>query len=369
MRNKAVYLDNAASSFPKPKSVISAMTSFMKKNGANPGRSGHRLSEEAAEKVYETREKAAEYFGTTPDGIIFTKNATEALNLAIFSAAKRGFRSFLCSDAEHNSVLRPLAAVKAEYGAEIDYFSFSNPDFDGKSPDVVICTAASNVTGNIADTQKVSRFCKEKKCLLITDASQTAGYGVPFFGDIVCTAGHKGLYGPQGTGIVAIKSKRGRNLLLPLLYGGNGTDSLRLSPETVFPESFECGTLNTAAIAGLKKGLDFVSENGEKFLKREKELQRLAYDFLSETDGITVYTDIENSVPLIAFNVDGCSSEYVTEFLAESGICVRGGYHCAPLCHKRLGTIPGGCVRISIGAFNKKQDIYRLIDRIKKLRD
>lgn len=344
------------------------MTSFMKKNGANPGRSGHFLSEEAAEKVYETREKAAAYFGTEPDGIIFTKNATEALNLAIFSAAKRGARSFLCSDAEHNSVLRPLAAVKRGFGAEIGYFSFSCPDFHGEEPEVVVCTAASNVTGNIADIEKIVGFCKEKNCLLITDASQTAGYGVPFFGDIVCTAGHKGLCGPQGTGIAAIKSERGRNVLLPLLYGGNGTDSLSLSPEDVFPESFECGTVNTAALVGLKEGIEFVSENGKRILRKEKELQRIAYDFLSKTDGIGVYTDIENSVPLIAFNIYGFSSEYVTEFLAENGICVRGGYHCAPLCHKALGTVPGGCVRISIGAFNTKRDIYKFISTIKKLK-
>lgn len=368
MKNRAVYLDNAASSFPKPKSVISATVSYMKRNGANPGRSGHVLSEEAAAKVYEARETVASYFGAEPNSVIFTKNATEALNLAIFSAAKKGNVAFLTSDAEHNSVLRPLEFSKREYGAKIRYFSHKNPDFKDENPGVVVVTVASNVTGNLTDIEKISGFCEKSGTLLITDASQSAGYGIPFFGDIVCAAGHKGLYGPQGTGIVAALTEKGRETLTPLLYGGNGTDSLSVAPETVFPESFECGTLNAAAIVGLAAGVSFVAERSEIFLPKEKKLQKIAAEKLSAAGGITVYTDVEKSVPLLAFNVDGVSSENVTARLSEEGFYVRGGYHCAPLMHKTLGTVPGGAVRISLGAFNREKDIYRLVDKIKKLR-
>lgn len=369
LSEKQIYLDNAASSYPKPISVYRNVFEFMKTNGANPGRSGHKMSEKASFAVFETREKAAGYFKVSADNIIFTKNATEALNLVIFSALKNGKKHFLTSDMDHNSVLRPLAYLEQKYKIRVSFFQYNNfsSTTENEFPDVVICTAASNVTGNILPLKEISDFCKKNDILFIIDASQTAGYPFIYDCDIVCTAGHKGLYGPQGSGILIIKSEKGKEIIQPMLYGGTGTDSLYLAPDITFPESFESGTLNTPAIVGLGAGFDFILKNEEEIYKREKYLQKTAYGELAKIEGVVIYTDINNSVPIIAFNLESVSSEKVTSLLSEQNICVRGGYHCAPLCHKSLGTVPGGTVRVSIGAFNRISDIHKLISSVKNI--
>ena len=367
---KQIYFDNAASSYPKPISVYRGVETFIRKNGANPGRSGHRMSEEASAAVYETREKAGEYFGVSSEDVIFTKNTTEALNTAIFGAYKSGMKTFFASDVEHNSVLRPLAFLEKNYEINLGFFQYNNffSATEHLMPDVVICTSASNVTGNLTPIDTIGDFCKRHGILFIIDASQTAGCPFSYKCDILCTAGHKGLYGIQGIGLLIAKSEIGKNLLSPLLYGGNGNNSLELLPEILFPESFESGTLNTPAIVGLGRGLDFIIKNEKVLYKREKELQKLICEELSLIDGVILYTDVNNSVPITAFNINGVPSETVTSYLSDSGIFVRGGYHCSPLCHRRLGTIPGGAVRVSIGAFNSRNDVLRLISAVKKLK-
>lgn len=366
---KQVYLDNAASSYPKPMSVYRGVTDFIKNNGANPGRSGHTMSEKASLAVFETREKAAGYFDTSSNDIIFTKNATEALNAAVFSAFKAGKRRFLVSVMEHNSVLRPIEYLKKSYGIRTDYFLPDNFDekFLKTNPDAVICTAASNVTGNLMPIEEISRECEDRGVLFIVDASQTAGHIRKNCGDVVCTAGHKGLYGLQGSGVLAVRTERGRKIMRPWLFGGTGTDSLDLYPELTFPESFEAGTLNTPAIVSLGLGLEFVNRNEKEIFDREKRLQNAAFGYLSEIKGIRFYTDSKNSVPIIAFNLEGVSSEEMTASLSDMGVFVRGGYHCAPLCHRNIGTVPGGAVRISFGAFNTENDVYRLIGGVKRV--
>lgn len=367
---KQIYFDNAASSYPKPISVYRGVASFIRNNGANPGRSGHRMSEEASAAVYETREKAGEYFGVSVEDVIFTKNATEALNTAIFGAYKNGMKNFMASDVEHNSVLRPLAYLEKNLGIKLGFFQYNNffSATEQFMPDVVICASASNVTGNLTPVDEIGAFCKRHGILFIIDASQTAGYPFSYGCDILCTAGHKGLYGIQGSGLLIAKSEMGKAFLSPVLYGGNGNNSLELLPEIISPESFESGTLNTPAIVGLGKGLDFVMKNEKALYKKEKELQKFICEELSLIDGVTLYTDVNNSVPITAFNINGISSETVTSYFSDFGIFVRGGYHCAPLCHRMLGTVPGGAVRISIGAFNSRNDAQALISVVKKLK-
>lgn len=366
---KQIYLDNAASSYPKPLPVYREVFDFIRNNGANPGRSGHKMSFAASLAVFETREKAADYFGLSNSGdVIFTKNATEALNTAIFSVFKNGKKRFLTSVMDHNSVLRPLTYLKENFGAEVDFFVCDSflETVKEKNPEVVVCTAASNVTGNILPLDQISDYCFKHEILFIIDASQTAGYPFSYNCDIICSAGHKGLYGPQGSGLLIVKTSKGKDALSPVFFGGNGTESLNLSPEIIFPESFECGTVNTPAIVGLGAGLDFVRKNEKEIFEKEKFLQKYAFWELAGIKNVTVYTDIDNSVPIIAFNIDGVSSEEATSILADNNICVRGGYHCAPLCHELLETIPGGAIRVSIGAFNKLSDIKKLIKIVSK---
>lgn len=372
--NNTVYLDNAASSFPKPPCVFRAVLSAISENAANPGRSGHFMSEQAAIRVFNARHTVAEYFGLSggEENVIFTLNATHAINTVINGVLQNGGHA-LISDMEHNSVLRPLEAlsrrgnvrydaVRTVTGGAADFI----PAFR-RDTKLVFVTHASNVTGQMLDIADIGKACRQRGILFAVDASQTTGHlrydlsKLPV--DFVCTAGHKGLFGPQGTGLLLLNTKYP---LPPLLYGGTGTMSMSASQPQIRPEAYESGTVNTPGILGLAAGIDFLRKNADALASNERNAYEYALTRLKKTDGITVLTP-ENSISsLLAFNVRDLHSEKVTEILSQNGICVRGGYHCSMLMHRKLGTEATGVVRASFGGFNTVTDAEKLIFCLKK---
>ncbi len=371
-----VYLDNAASSFPKPRCVINRMNSVMKRNTANPGRSGHRLSDENAEIIYNARKTVAEYFGmdSFPENIVFTHSATHALNIVINGILEKG-DSVIISDIEHNSVLRPLAerenkgliTLKIAVTSSDDEITVSN--FENLIDDrtkLMIVTHASNVKGNTLPIEKLSVLCRKYGILLCVDASQTVGHincDMKDLGaDILCASGHKGLLGPQGTGILVLN---GCFSIKPLIFGGTGGSSLlRLQPDEL-PESLESGTQNTVGIAGLAEGVKYVKRFGKQLESNSDRLYKLLYDELSMCNGVKLYSERHNKTHTLAFNIRDILSEKVTYSLNSYGICVRGGFHCSALFHEKMKSTVQGMVRVSIGGFNTELDIRRFISAVK----
>ncbi len=376
--NGIIYFDNAASSYPKPKKVINRMNCLMKNNTSNPGRSGHRMSNENAEIIFKARRTAAEFFGITdnPENIVFTYNATLAINIAINGLIQPN-DSVIISDMEHNSVLRPLA--EREKDGIINLKIAEVTDNEEETLDnfrkniknntrMVFVTHASNVKGNALPIAKIGKLCAEYGILFCVDASQSAGHlncNVKQLGiDILCTSGHKGLLGPQGTGILVINTKIPIN---PLIFGGTGHSSLIKTQPLEFPESLESGTQNTVGIAGLSEGIKFIQNNGTKFKKHEMNLYHKAFLGLSSCKGIHIYSPENNDTPTLAFNIGEISSERVAEMLDSYGICVRGGFHCAALFHEKMKTTRQGMVRASFNGFNTESEISRFINVCKAI--
>lgn len=378
MTCKAVYLDNAASSFPKPHSVTAAMTHLMKTNTSNPGRSGHALSDENAALIYNARKVVSAFFGIgdRPENIVFTANATHAINIALNGLLEDG-DSVIISDLEHNSVLRPVielarkgtVTAKIAEVAESDGETFANFEklLDNRTK-MIFVTHASNVNGKVLPTELLAKFCAEHGLLFCLDASQTAGHipcDTPLFGaDILCAAGHKSLLGPQGTGILAMK---GTVFPKPLICGGTGSSSLIPYQPDDYPEALESGTPNTVGIAGLAEGIRFLNRKGEALRCKVDKLYNEIFDGLSEIDGVTILGQRNNPVPLLSFNLGSLPSEEVTRRLASKGICVRGGFHCSPLFHRKYGTVARGAVRVSPGFFNTERQIRRFLKECRAL--
>lgn len=367
-----IYFDNAASSFPKPRGVAKAMSKAVRSYGANPGRSGHALAMKAAEKIYECRQRAAELFGVAePERVIFTQNATAALNI-VLKGIMSGGGHVVISDLEHNSVRRPLLAMADEgvrvTEARVDFYD------DGATlrsfekalrtdTRLIAIAHASNVWGNVLPAKELCALAGRRGIPLVLDASQTAGKLDISMTDgyaAICTAGHKGLYGPQGTGLL---------LLAPWIYlptlteGGSGAASLDPGQPEDPPERYEAGTLNTPGIAGLFEGLGYVMKRGPKEIGLlERELCLHLFMGLSRIKNVRLYTPVTaRSAGLLSFNIEGMSSEKVAEALDRAGFCVRGGLHCAPSAHRRMGTLKGGAVRISFGAFNTHRQVDALL--------
>ena len=368
MTYKHIYLDNAASTFPKPLSVINRMNNAMKYNTANPGRSGHRLSNQNAEIIYKARKTAADFFGITdsPENIVFTHSATHSINIAINGLIENG-DSVIISDMEHNSVLRPLAEREKDGMITLKIAETSTSDdetvenfrklIDAKTK-MIFVTHASNVKGNTLPIEKIGKLCKDHGILFCVDSSQTAGHlkcDINSLGaDILCTSGHKGLFGPQGTGLLVFSEKIP---IKPLIFGGTGGSSLMKTQPFELPESLESGTQNTAGIAGLDEGIKFVRTHEKEIQAKEKKLYGLAFQGLFECKGITIYSDRYNKTPTLAFNIGDMPSEKVTEILDSKGICVRGGFHCAALFHEKMKTTKQGMVRASFSWFNTEEQI------------
>lgn len=364
-----IYLDSSATSFLKPPQVAEAVFRSFNTIG-NAGRGAHAPTLNASRLIYDTREKLAALFGTPdPSRIAFTCNATEALNIAIHGAIHPG-EHVITTACEHNSVLRPLY-LKEKEGTELTIIP---ADKKGRirydllessvksNTSAIVLTHASNLSGNITDLAFVSNFAKKHGLLLIVDASQTAGSlpinVVKMSIDILCFTGHKGLFGPQGTGGLYVREGL---TLSPLKSGGSGIHSFDRQHPTDMPTALEAGTLNGHGIAGLNAGLDYILSTGVKNIHaKEISLARRFVNGISDISDLKLYGDIDAPLraPIITLNIGNMSSASVSDILWEDyEICVRAGAHCAPLMHKTFGTEKQGAVRFSFSCFNTEAEI------------
>lgn len=374
-----IYLDNSATTYPKPKTVVNSFEKSMVSYGANAGRGFYDMAIKTTEQIFCVRKKLCNFFGCeNPENIVFTYNCTMALNMAIKGLAQKGGH-FIISDLEHNSVLRTVEKLKQEGAcdysvAEIDsddtqtIFNFAN--LIRKNTIAIICTGASNAFGIITPYKKLAKLAHKNKIEFILDAAQIAGV-VPINVvddniDILCCAGHKGLYGPSGTGLMIINNEA---LMNTIIEGGTGSNSMSYQQPDVYPDRFESGTPNVQGIIALGKGVDFVNNVSiNNIHNNEKKLIEYLYRKLQQINNISLYRgEYKNFVPILSFNVKGVHSEEVAQILSEYKIAVRAGLHCAPLAHKKMGTVECGTVRISPSFFTQKKDIDFLIKCVRKI--
>ncbi len=359
-----IYLDSAATSFQKPAAVHRAVAQAMR-TMSSPGRGGYASARAADETLFRCRSAAAELF-SVPSGeqVVFTMNATHALNIAIRSLVRAGARVAV-SGYEHNAVTRPLHALGAEvivaaaplFSPQETAAAFARALEAGA--ETVICTQVSNVFGDILPIGEIARLCHTAGVPLIVDASQGAG-ALPLDFSALGAAfaampGHKGLCGPQGTGLLLCARDA-----LPLIMGGTGSESLRQDMPDFLPDRLEAGTHNVPGIAGLEAGLGFVrAQRPERILLHEQELIRAAADRLEELPRVRVFRarDVRLQAGVLSFTVEGMASEEVAEAMAQRGIALRAGLHCAPFAHRTAGTLPDGTVRLSVSAFNRVSEI------------
>lgn len=374
-----IYLDSSATSFLKPPQVAEAVFRSFNTIG-NAGRGAHAPTLNASRLIYDTREKLAALFGTPdPSRIAFTCNATEALNIAIHGAIHPG-EHVITTACEHNSVLRPLY-LKEKEGTELTIIP---ADIKGRirydllessvksNTSAIVLTHASNLSGNVTDLAFVSNFAKKHGLLLIVDASQTAGSlpinVVKMDIDILCFTGHKGLFGPQGTGGLYVREGL---TLSPLKSGGSGIHSFDRQHPTDMPTALEAGTLNGHGIAGLNAGLDYILSTGVKNIHaKEISLARRFVNGISDISDLKLYGDIDAPLrtPIISLNIGNMSSASVSDILWEDyEICVRAGAHCAPLMHKTFGTEKQGAVRFSFSCFNTEAEIDTAIQAMHEI--
>ena len=374
-----IYLDNAATTLHKPPQVMDAVVRAMTAMG-NAARGAHGGALEAARTVYNTRVKLARLFGCPrPDHVIFTANSTEALNIAISGLIRPGDH-VITTDCEHNSVLRPLYRLE-EGGAALDVVPADRmgrvayEDLEALlRPDnrAVVCTHASNLTGNVLDIARIGEMARRRGALLIVDASQTAGalpIDMEAMGiDVLCFTGHKGLMGPQGTGGLCV---RPGVEIEPWKVGGSGVHSYDRRQPREYPTRLEAGTLNGHGIAGLSAALDFLQEVGlEAIEAKERALMDRFYQAVSAMDGVTVYGDFSQArrSAIVALNIRDYDSAAVSDELSETyGIATRPGAHCAPRMHQALGTTDRGAVRFSFSWFNTEDEVDEAIRAVGQL--
>ena len=368
-----IYFDNSASTLLKPKNVQRAVLSALTTFSANPGRSGHIEALKSAMEVEKVREKLKKY--TNADEVIFTGGCTHALNLAILGFCHEGH--IVCTENEHNSVLRPLEHLKENYNVTYSVAKQANKkgitwqDIEKEIKNdtkLVICNHISNVNGDVAEIEDIGHHLKEKGIAFLVDGAQGGGhfrYDMKKMGiDMLVFSPHKGFYSPQGVGVLLKSNKIN---LSPILFGGTGTNSLELHQPNFSPEKYESGTICTPAILGFGAGIDFVEENFLNIKEKMEDLTTyLHYEFSKLP--IEIYTSTENANGVFAFNIPNMNSNEVATYLNDKyEICVRGGYHCAPFKHKALGTIEQGAVRVSFSIANTFQEVERLNLAIKHL--
>ena len=372
-----IYLDNAATSWPKPKSVINAVNESLIRCG-NPGRSGHELSLYSMKAVYSCREVICSFFGFNyPENVIFTYNTTYALNLAI-KGLMENEGEIVISNLEHNSVIRPVKELERQkdgisvkiFDALCDNESILKNLEDSLSDKTKLCviTMCSNVTGKIMPYKEIGEICRRKGIKLIFDAAQLAGlYPIDlssFYFSAVCFAGHKSLYGIMGSGF-CIFSKNVEPKCI--IQGGNGTMSISTFQSGDLPERLESGTVGVPGIIALNEGIKHILLYGqENIFEKCSLLEKRLTDGLSEMKNITIYGKTKNKVSTVLFNVRKLHSEETAALLSSDGFCVRAGLHCAPLCHKALGTCETGAVRTSISHFNTGEEIDVFLARVKR---
>ena len=370
-----INFDNSATSFPKPPEVRKAVLRALDVYGGNPGRGGHKLSLDTAEKVYEVRRSAAELFGAQTENTIFTANCTMALNMAIKGMMEYGGH-IVISGYEHNAVLRPVYAM-----AKARRVTFSVlPVFDDTERTIaelrklirhdtraVCCTVASNVSGRILPYREIARVCRSYGICFIADAAQAAGLldlKLSDGFDFICTAGHKALYGPSGTGLLV---SSGEYNLPTIIEGGTGTHSADPEQGDDMPERLESGTVNTAGILGLGAGIEFVrAKTPAAIMKQESALVKRFESAVSGIEGVKLYPCAKR-VPICAFNLREMNSQALSMKLSERGFALRGGLHCAGLAHRSMGTLTQGAVRFSPSVFSTTREVDALAAAVREI--
>ncbi len=376
------YLDNAATTFPKPKEVYDKIYEVMTSYGANPGRSGHKLAIKASREIYASRELVGEFFNLDdPFNIIFTSSATESLNIGIQGSLKKGDH-VITTSMEHNSVLRPIRELEkigventivwADRTGQVDPSKIKAAI--KKNTRMIVTTHISNLTGTILPIEEIAKIARDHGIRYLLDASQSAGvYEIDIAKlnlDLLAFPGHKSLLGPQGTGGLYIKEGLEINTLI---QGGTGSDSYSLNQPSSMPEKFESGTPNTPGIVGLGEGIRFINKVGiTSIRKHEEDLTRYFIEEASKIKGLSLYGpgDVLKQSPVVALNFDNMDSSELAYILNEEfDIYVRPGLHCAPLAHETIGTLEQGAVRFSFGYFNTLEEVsycIKALDKIKR---
>lgn len=378
MNTNLINFDNAATTFPKPPEVRNSVVYAMNNYGGSSGRGGHMLAARTSEMVFRTRRAAAEFFGADTENVIFCSSCTHALNTAIKGVLRPGDH-VITSSLEHNSVIRPLTELQQR--GLISFSVAGVYDDDEKTAEsfrnsvnsrtkAVVCTAASNVTGQILPVKLISEICAKNNICLIVDGAQACGviplnlknYGI----NILCTSGHKGLYGITGTGLLITD---GKFSIHPLMQGGTGSGSLEPVQPDYMPDSLESGTLNTCGIASLEAGIGFISKMTTEKIKQYED--RLVNIFLSEAEkysNLILYRPVHSEcVPIVSFNIADIPSDKTAEILSSRGFCLRAGFHCSAMAHRTLGT-ETGTVRFAPSVFNSEADVKKLCQEIKKIK-
>ena len=375
-----IYLDNAATTFPKPSSVYRSVMRAMKEYGANPGRGSHAMAIEGAKVIYETRELLAKLFNLDdPMRVIFKFNATDSLNTAIKGILNYGDH-VITTEMEHNSVLRPVKELE-KYGVENTIVKCES---DGtinlntlesaikSNTKLIVTTHVSNLTGTIFPIEEIGNICKKHGCLYLVDGSQSAGVLnidlKKFNIDFLAAPGHKGLLGPQGTGILLINNDM---KLKQLKEGGTGSQSSSFEQPNYYPDKLEAGTHNLPGIAGLNAGVKYILNKGtESIYSHEKNLLDIFIKEIRKNPKIIIYgpESIEHRIGVVPINIEGLDSSEVANILdTEYNIAVRPGLHCAPLAHKAIGTEKLGAVRFGVGPFNKKDEILSAVKALNEI--
>lgn len=371
-----INFDNSATTFPKPRSVKAAAALALERYGGNPGRSGHSLSLKAAEAVFAARKNIAEMFSAEPENVIFTLNCTHALNLAIKGIVKPSDHVII-SSFEHNSVARPVYAMSktgvrfsiAEVFPEDKLTIQSFRALIRPETKAIICTAGSNVTGQILPVREIAEIAAENNLCFIVDGAQACGVipiGLSDGINVLCTAGHKALYGPTGTGLLITD---GKYPISPIIQGGTGSTSVELEQPTFLPDALESGTVNTAGIIALNAGVSYVKRlTPERIYRYESELCRRFISGIAPLTNVIIYRENgANYLPIVLFNIKGMPSNETASKLSDMGFALRGGLHCSGLAHKSIGTLPDGGVRFAPSTLNKPEEVDALIHAVRKL--
>lgn len=373
-----IYFDNAATGWPKPPDVLKEVELTMRFRGGNPSRGGHPMAKIAGQTLYRCREKLASHFGSEPERVIFTPGATYSLNYAMKSAIGAGDH-FLISNMEHNAVYRTACSLRRS-GAEFDTFdALADPKMllaeikakIRKNTVAIVCVQSSNVVSLTLPIGKIGALCSATGLLLIVDAAQSAGHiPLPMAEmniDALCLPGHKGLLGPQGCGCMILSKRMTAHMerARTVVEGGTGIFSLDAEMPTQLPERYEPGTQPTPLIAGLYAGICFLEKIGyEEIRKREKDVFSILREGLLNMDFVTLYLPEQTEGNILLFNVKGVSTTEVGDYFDRMGICMRSGFHCAPLAHRRLGTSDQGALRVSIGWNNTKREALSFLSHL-----
>ncbi|MGG7098412.1 aminotransferase class V-fold PLP-dependent enzyme [Clostridium sardiniense] len=376
-----VYLDNASTTFPKPKVVADSIYNYLVNIGGNANRSNHSNALESNREIFLARERIANFFNYDKiENVIFTNNITSSLNILIKGTLKEGDH-VITSSIEHNSVIRPIISCKENLNVEVDFVEsdangFIDPHDIEKlikeNTKLVVVTHASNVIGTIQPIKEIGNICKEYGIFFIIDTAQSAG-SVPIdFKEINASAlaftGHKSLLGPQGIGGFIIDDDLNK-VCTTIMEGGTGSLSHEIHQPTFMPDKFECGTLNIPGIVGLSNAIDFINKVGIDNIKEKNSiLYKKLLNGILDIDRFEVYGDTtgSKSTTSLSFNLKGVDTSELSFYLETYGISNRSGLHCAPMCHKSIGTFPSGTVRLSVSYFNTEDDIDYALSILKK---